>query len=67
MRTDYEMLQNGERVFSMSIESTDYGFTPVLRIEDGVDELTALGVAMVITYVNATQHDEDPNSNTTYL
>ena len=66
MRTSYEMLENGKRVFSMDTEGTDWGITPVLRIEDGVDELTALGVAMVITYVNAVNQDDDEN-NTEYL
>ena len=51
MRHEYEMLQNGQVVFSLHTDSTPWGHRPVLKIADCVNELLALAVAMTVSYV----------------
>ena len=51
MWREYEMLQGEQEVFSMHEESTGWGHRPCLKIAPIADPLTALGVAMTITYL----------------
>lgn len=55
MRHEYDMFENGRPVFSIHEEATGWGFHPVLSIADDVDELTALAVAMTISYVTSAE------------
>lgn len=59
LRKQYEVYENDNKLFSMGIDSTDFGLSPVLTIEDGVDELTALAVALTISYVTAPKEDDE--------
>ena len=51
MLHEYEMLKNGQEVLSFHIESTSWGFRPVLKVAKYADELLALAVVMTISYV----------------
>jgi uncharacterized protein YxjI len=51
MFTEYDMLQGEQEAFSMHQESTGWGFRPCLKIAPFADPITALGVAMTITYL----------------
>lgn len=59
---EYEMLKNEEEVLSFHVESTGWGFRPVLKITNDADELLALAVVMTISYVmNAGEDGKSTN------
>ena len=59
MRHEHEMLEHGKEIYSFHVESTEWGIRPILTINDSVDELLALAVAMTISYVtNAKEEGE---------
>ena len=57
MLHEYEMLKNGQEILSFHIESTPWGFRPVLKVANSADELLALAVVTTISYVMNARED----------
>lgn len=63
MLHEYEMLENGQEIFSLHRETTNWGIRPVLKIADPYKELTALAVATTISYVMNTKAADEPTNH----
>ena len=63
MLHEYEMLKDGQEVLSLHIENTNWGTRPVLEIASTTDELSALSIAMTISYVMNAKEDGTPTNH----